>query len=154
MKLSEALRSISGLGRSPGEGNGNPFQYSCLESPIYRGAWRAMGEGSGTPLPCSCLENPRGGGAWWAADSGVAQSWTRLKRLSSSSSSPAILGAQVCSQGVSVSPELWQRACSKHLCWAGRWPSSPCGSSYRFPSVLVCHASKAPPFIRTLIILD
>ena len=39
------------------------------------------------PLHCSCLENPRDGGAWWATISGVAQSWTRLKRLSSSSSS-------------------------------------------------------------------
>ena len=36
---------------------------------------------------CSCLENPRDGGAWWAAVYGVAQSRTRLKRLSSSSSS-------------------------------------------------------------------
>ena len=38
------------------------------------------------PLLCSCLENPRDGGAWWAAIYGVTQSWTRLKRLSSSSS--------------------------------------------------------------------
>ena len=29
-------------GRSPGEGNGNPLQYSCLESPMERGAWRAI----------------------------------------------------------------------------------------------------------------
>jgi len=43
------------------------------------------GEGNGNPLQCSCLENPRDGGAWWAAVYGVAQSWTRLKRLSSSS---------------------------------------------------------------------
>ena len=43
------------------------------------------GEGNGNPLQCSCLENPRDGGAWWAAISGVAQSRTRLKRLSSSS---------------------------------------------------------------------
>ena len=54
--------SIPGLGRSPGEGNGNSLQYSCLE-------------------------NPRDGEAWWAAVCGVAQSWTRLKQLSSSSSS-------------------------------------------------------------------
>ena len=47
----------------------------------------AVGEGNGTPLQCSCLENPRDGGAWWAAFYGVAQSQTRLKRLSSSSSS-------------------------------------------------------------------
>ena len=39
------------------------------------------------PLQCSCLENPRDRGAWWAAVYGVAQSWTWLKRLSSSSSS-------------------------------------------------------------------
>ena len=41
-------------------------------------------EGNGNPLQWSCLENPRDGGAWWAAVYGVAQSWTRLKRLSSS----------------------------------------------------------------------
>ena len=44
-----------------------------------------IGEGNGNPLQCSCLENPRDGEAWWAAVSGVAQSWTQLKRLSSSS---------------------------------------------------------------------
>ena len=43
-------------------------------------------EGNGNPLQCSCLENPRDGGAWWAALSGVRQSRTRLKRLSSSNS--------------------------------------------------------------------
>ena len=42
-----------------------------------------IGEGNGNPLQCSCLENPRDGGAWWAAVSGVTQSWTRLKWLSS-----------------------------------------------------------------------
>ena len=45
-----------------------------------------IGEGNGNPLQCSYLENPRDGGAWWAAVYGVAQSQTRLKRLSSSSS--------------------------------------------------------------------
>ena len=44
---------------------------------------RGIGEGNGNPLQCSCLENPRDGGAWWAAVYGVAQSRTRLKRLSS-----------------------------------------------------------------------
>ena len=43
-----------------------------------------IGEGNGNPLQCSCLENPRDGGAWWAAVYGVTQSWTWLKRLSSS----------------------------------------------------------------------
>jgi len=46
-----------------------------------------IGEGNGNPLQCSCLENPRDREAWWAAIYGVAQSQTRLKRLSSSSSS-------------------------------------------------------------------
>ena len=49
----EDLGSIPGLGRSPGEGNGNPLQYSCLE-------------------------NPMDGGAWWAAVHGVTESWTQL----------------------------------------------------------------------------
>ena len=44
-----------------------------------------IGEGNGNPLQCSCLESPRDGGAWWAAIYGVAQSRSRLKRLSGSS---------------------------------------------------------------------
>ena len=46
-----------------------------------------IGEGNGNPLWCSCLKNPRDGGAWWAAVYRVTQSRTRLKRLSSRSSS-------------------------------------------------------------------
>ena len=49
--------SIPGSGRSPGRGHGNPLQYSCLGNPIDRGAWQATVHG-------------------------VANSWTRLKRLS------------------------------------------------------------------------
>ena len=44
-----------------------------------------IGEGNSNPLQCSCLESPRDGGASWAAVCGVTQSRTRLKRLSSSS---------------------------------------------------------------------
>ena len=36
---------MPGLGRSPGEGNGNPLQYSCLENSMDRGAWRATVHG-------------------------------------------------------------------------------------------------------------
>ena len=50
-----------------------------------------IGEGNGNPLQYSCLENPRDGGAWWAAVYGVAESWTRLKWLSSSSSSRYVI---------------------------------------------------------------
>ena len=48
-------------------------------------SYHVIGEGNGNPLQCSCLENPRDGEAWWADIYGVAQSRTRLKRLSSSS---------------------------------------------------------------------
>ena len=50
------LDLIPGLGRSPGEGNGNPPQYSCLGNPVDRGAW-------------------------WATVHGVTKSWPRLERL-------------------------------------------------------------------------
>ena len=40
------LGSIPGSGRSPGEGNGNPLQCSCLENPMYRGVWQATVHGS------------------------------------------------------------------------------------------------------------
>jgi len=53
---------------------------------IYCTIEKTLGEGNGTPLQYSCLENPMDRGAWWAAVHGVAQSRTRLKRLSSSSS--------------------------------------------------------------------
>ena len=53
----------------------------------FRFSVSCIGEGNVNPLQCSCLENPRDGGAWWAAIYGVTQSQTRLKRLSSSSSS-------------------------------------------------------------------
>ena len=52
--------------------------------------WPQVRRRNGNPLQRSCLENPRDGGAWWAAVSGVSQSWTRLKRLSSSSSSSMV----------------------------------------------------------------
>ena len=94
--------SIPGLRRFPGEGHGNPLQYSCLENPVDRGAWWAavhgvaqswtwlkqlsmhacIGEGNGNLLQYSCLENPVDRGAGQATVHGVAQSWTWLKWLS------------------------------------------------------------------------
>ena len=58
------------------------------------------GEGNGSPLQCSCLENPTDGGAWWAAVYGVAQSRTRLKRLSSSSSSSSLSGTMLATEAL------------------------------------------------------
>jgi len=54
-----------------------------------------IGEGNGNPLQCSCLENPRDEGAWWAAIYGIAQSQTRLKRLSSTAQSRGLGPDQV-----------------------------------------------------------
>ena len=61
---------------------------SCITDWLWV-TWHILqmaGEGNGNPLQCYCLENPRDRGAWWAAISGVAQSRTQLKWLSSSSS--------------------------------------------------------------------
>ena len=54
-----------------------------------------IGEENGNLLQCSCLENPRDGGACWAAVYGVEQSRTRLKQLSSSSSSRIVCSSQM-----------------------------------------------------------
>ena len=66
------------------------FYYSEIDSISFFflliSLWATFGEGNGNPLQCSCLENPRDREAWWAAIYGVAQSQTRLKRLSRSSS--------------------------------------------------------------------
>ena len=61
------------------------------------------GEGNGTSLQYSCLENPRDGGAWWDAVYGVAQSRTRLKRLSSSSSSRVLTTQELNINGSGIS---------------------------------------------------
>ena len=60
-----------------------------------------IGEGNGNPPQCSCLENPRDREAWWAAVYGVAQSWTRLKQLSSSSDFRATAYCPTNSKGLS-----------------------------------------------------
>ena len=83
------------------------FPNGRKESFMFAKVWRlhihfslsCIGEGNGNPLQCSCLENPRDGGVWWAAVSGVTQSRTQLKRLSSSSSSSKwwkVLVTQMC----------------------------------------------------------
>ena len=80
----------------PGESQGRGSLVGCSPRGHYRSDTTerlhfhflvsCIGEGNGNPLQYSCLENPRDGGAWWAAVYGVAQSWTQLKHLSSSSS--------------------------------------------------------------------
>ena len=64
-----------------------------------------IGEGNGDPLQYSCLENPKDRGAWWAAVYRAAQSRTRLKRLSSSSSSIDAMH-RACEQLFCISSEI------------------------------------------------
>ena len=80
------LGSISRWARSPGEGSGNPLQYSCLENPMDGGAWEAAVHGvTKSPTQLSdftflslfqycCLGNPTDRGAWWATVHGVTGS--------------------------------------------------------------------------------
>ena len=73
-----------------------------------------IGKGNGNPLPCSFLENPRDWGAWWAAIYGVIQSRTRLKQLSSSSSSSMGMGKEMATH-------------SSILAWRIPWMEEPGG---------------------------
>ena len=90
--------------------------WGCQESDMterlhFHFSLSCIGEGNGNPLQCSCLENPRDGGAWWAAVYGVAQSRTRLKQLSSSSSclSLSTLDAKFSSKFIYSNPASWGR---------------------------------------------
>ena len=75
----------SGLPHSPPGDLPNPeTEPMSLTSPALVGSF---GEGNSNPLQCSCLETPRNGGAWWASVYWITQSQTQLKRHSSSSSS-------------------------------------------------------------------
>ena len=65
-------------------------ELGATEGLHFHSSLSCFGEGNGNPLQYSCLKNPRDGGAWWAAISGVTQSRTRLKRLSSSIGSELI----------------------------------------------------------------
>ena len=127
----------------PGKSNGRRSLVGCspwgrkesdtTERLPFHFALSCIGEGNGNPLQCSCLENPRDGGAWWAAVYGVAQSWTRLKRLSSSSNRWKALGSHglgsrrlqfffdfcacmlSCFSGVRLLVPLWTVACQVSL---------------------------------------
>ena len=83
------LKWLSNVGKSHGRRPLVGFSpRGCYESGMTEQLhfWLScIGEGNGNPLQCSCLENPRDRGAWWAAVYWVTQSWTWLKRLSSSS---------------------------------------------------------------------
>ena len=87
---------IPGLGRSPGEENGNPLQYSCLESPMDRGVWQAIVHG-------------------------VAKSWTQLKRPCAARHACMVGPLHLADRSVPaqwvVGPSLWPTAPSLHSVW-------------------------------------
>ena len=101
---------IPGSGRSPGEGNGNPLQYSCLENPMD------------------------GGGAWQATVHGVTKSQTRLKRLNMHAlvaqmvkNLPAVQETRVLFLGLEDPLEEKMAAHSSILAWKIPWREEPGG---------------------------
>ena len=92
------------------------WKFMSLESLLYppeqlnfHFSLSCIGEGNGNPLQCSCLENPRDRGAWWAAVCGVTHSWTRLKRLSSSSKDTCTCYSRlsIITTNISITP-IWK----------------------------------------------
>ena len=83
------------------------------------------GEANGNPLQCSCLENPRDGGVWWAVIYGVAQSRTRLKRLSSSNSSRF-------PRWLSGKEPTWNAGDSSSIPGSGRSPGEGSGNTLQY----------------------
>ena len=102
------------------------------------------GGGNGNPLQCSCLENPRDDRAWWAAVYGVTQSWTRLKRLSSSSNPLTVSpGGQwpVCWEAPSPfhawgwGQVSWPLFCTGIGNGVGRWSPSQFSRQFKEPTL-------------------
>ena len=60
----------------PGGSDGKASAYNAGHPGLIPGLGRSSGEGNGNPLQYSCLENPMDRGAWWAAVHGVTKSWT------------------------------------------------------------------------------
>ena len=104
-----------------------------------------IGEGNGNPLQCSCVENPRNRGAWWAAVYGVAQSWTQLKRLSSSSSSSHVTRAYLQDSTGSCIFDLECLLCLETIQPALFLKHSCCWPSFQSPGPL--RSSSQPPHL-------
>ena len=65
----------------PGGASGKESACQTGDTGYIPGSGRSPGEGNGSPLQYSCLENPMDGGAWWATVHGVTKSWTRLSNF-------------------------------------------------------------------------
>ena len=62
----------------PGDSDGKASAYNAGDPGLIPGSGRSPGEGNGNLLQYSCLENPMDGGAWLATVNGVTKNWTRL----------------------------------------------------------------------------
>ena len=62
----------------PGGSDGKASAHNAGDPGSIPGLGRSFGEGNGNPLQYSCLENSMDGGTWWATVHGVAKSWTQL----------------------------------------------------------------------------
>ena len=117
---SHGWRSLVGCGPWGSEGS------DMTEQLHFHFSLPSTGEGNGNPLQCSCLEDPRDGGAWWAAVYGVAQSWTRLKRRSSSRVMLMCL-VRVVMVVMWVTLYLWRmRTQSPYIHFTEGWRPLPC----------------------------
>ena len=89
-----------------------------------------IGDGNGNPLQCSCLDNPRDGGASWAAVYGVAESRTRLKRLSSSSSKRKLESFDTTLRASPAIYSLSEQRVRCNLRWVATLSKSNCGRGF------------------------
>ena len=76
--LGNHLLTVPPVQSFPGGSDGKVFAYNAGDLGLIPGLGRSPGEGNGNPLQDSCLEGPTDGGAWQATVLGVAKSWTRL----------------------------------------------------------------------------
>ena len=77
-RIYNGLKTISLTSDFPGGSDGKTSVYNVGDRGSIPGLGRSTGEGNGNPLQYSCLENPKDRGAWWATVPGVTKSRTRL----------------------------------------------------------------------------
>jgi len=69
---------VVGAPHSPGDSDSEESDCNAGDPGLIPGLGRSLGEGNGNPLQCSCLENSMDRGSWWATVHGVTESWTQL----------------------------------------------------------------------------
>ena len=106
----------------PGGSDGKVSACNAGDPALILGSGRSPGEGNGNPLQYSCLENPMDGEAWWATVHGVAKSWTRLRNFTFSDYRNTMFDPWV-SQDNSLEMEMATH--SSILAWKVPWTEEP-----------------------------